>query len=232
MDRRHPRRLVALLAGLAALAAACGVEETATLGRAAPMVETAAAPAPEPAPAPRSVVEQAWTPFAVVGDVVLHHPSARVERVGFHQSNHDGAQELDPLPTAVAPITMESRDRDTTPRGAADIVVDPESEIRSPVTGRVLRAGGYVLYCDHRDDFVVIEPVARPGWEVKLLHINGVVVRSGDRVEAGVTVLAPRATVLPFESQVDEHTAEPSWPHVHLEVVDPSIPNRPKGGGC
>ena len=64
---------------------------------------SAALPAPDPGPAPaplptvedadslpagiqgRLVHEQAWTPFASVGEVVLHHPSSRVERVGFHE---------------------------------------------------------------------------------------------------------------------------------------------------
>ncbi len=81
----------------------------------------------------------------------------------------------------------------------------------------------------------MIEPDARPGWEVKLLHIDGVQVQAGQRVEAGVTVIAPRPTILPFGSQVDDHTAEPAWPHVHIEIVDPSIPDRPNpggGGGC
>jgi hypothetical protein len=177
------------------------------------------------------VVEQAWTPFATVGGVTLHHPSARIERDAFHESNHDGARPLEVLPTAIDPIDLESRERDTAARGAADVVVDPELEIRAPVTGRVKRAGTYTLYCDYRDDFAVIEPDNHPGWEVKILHINGVQVRSGDRVVAGETVVAPRPARLPFESQVDETTAPPAWPHVHIEVVDPSIPDRP-GKGC
>ena len=177
--------------------------------------------------------EQAWTPFATVGPVLLRHPSSRVEQVAFHESNHDGAREYQPLPTAADAITLESRERGTGARTAADVVVEPGVEIRSPVTGRVLRAGTYVLYCRHSDDYAVIEPDDRPGWEVKVLHIDGVRVRKGDRVVAGETVLAGGPTVLPFESQVDEHTARPAWPHVHLEVVDPSIPDRPTpGGGC
>jgi biotin carboxyl carrier protein len=189
-------------------------------------------PPPPPPPPVRPVYEQAWTPFAVVGDVVLQHPSARVEQVAFHESNHDGAQELAPLPTAANPVTLESRERGTGGRTAVDVVVDPDVEIRSPVTGRVLRSGRYVLYCRHSDDFLVVEPDTRPGWEVKMLHIDGVTVRAGDRVTAGETVVAPRPTQLPFESQVDEITTQPAWPHVHIEVVDPSIPNRPKGGSC
>ncbi|HUP70777.1 MAG TPA: M23 family metallopeptidase [Acidimicrobiales bacterium] len=190
--------------------------------------------APTTQPLPRVVHEQAWTPFAAVvgSEVVLHHPASRVERVGFHESNHDGARGLDPLATAASPVTLEGRDRGTGARTSADVVVDPNSEIRSPVTGTVRRAGTYTLYCDNRDDYVVIEPDSRPGWEVKLLHINGVRVRAGERVVAGETVLAPRATVLPFESQVEEVTAKPPWPHVHIEVVDPTIPDRPSPSNC
>jgi len=194
-----------------------------------------AAPTTQP-PVPlrtRTVVEQPWLPFAAVQEVVLHHPSAMVEKVGFHESNHDGALPMTPLPTAVDPIVLESRERDTAPTGSADVVSHPQVEIRSPVTGTVKRGGRYVLYCDHYDYYVVIEPDGRPGWEVKVLHIAGLFVGKGDRVVAGETVIAPRPTQLPFESQVDEVTGQPAWPHVHIEVVDLSIPDRPTpGGGC
>jgi hypothetical protein len=67
---------------------------------------------------------------------------------------------------------------------------------------------------------------------VKILHIDGVQVARGDRVVAGETVVAARPTLLPFPSQVDElATAKPPWPHVHIEVVDPTLPDRP-GAGC
>ena len=65
-----------------------------------------------------------------------------------------------------------------------------------------------------------------------MLHIDGVAVRSGARVRAGETVLAPRATRLPLESQVEKTAARPAWPHVHIEVIDPSIPDLPSGRGC
>src|SRR5690606_14005489 len=121
---------------------------------------------------------------------------------------------------------LESRGRLASARTAADVVVEPGVELRAPVSGVVKRAGTYTLYCKYRDDYLVIAPDVNPAWEVKMLHIDGVLVRTGDRVEAGVTVVAPRATILPFESQVDEHrTGDPAWPHTHIEVVDPSIPN-------
>jgi hypothetical protein len=56
-------------------------------------------------------------------------------------------------------------------------------------------------------------------------------VSQGDHVDAGVTVIAPSARQLPFASQVDDlRSADPPWPHVHMEVVDPSIPNVPNPG--
>ncbi len=100
------------------------------------------------------------------------------------------------------------------------------------MSGTVIRSGTYILYCEYSDDFAVIEPDERPGWEVKILHIDNVQVFKGDRVEAGVTVIADGPTPLPFRSQVDDATSAPSWPHVHIEVIDPSIPDRPSGSGC
>jgi hypothetical protein len=49
-----------------------------------------------------------------------------------------------------------------------------------------------------------------------------------------MTPIALHPTQLPFPSQVDDHrTADPAWPHVHIEVVDTSIPNVPSPGeGC
>ncbi len=190
---------------------------------------------PEPAsePSGRKVHEPRWSPFATVGGVTLLHPASRVERVGFHESTHDGARQMEVHPSASNPVTLESRGRGTGSRTAADVVVDPQVEIRAPVSGTVIRSGSYVLYCKYADEFAVIDPDGHRGWEVKVLHVEGLRLERGDRVKAGVTVLAARARKLPFRSQIDDHTAEPSWPHVHIEVIDPAIPDRrPPGGGC
>ena len=91
--------------------------------------------APSTAPA-RSVPDQGWgIPFAAVGGMALVHPSSHVERIGFHESNHDGAQPMQPLASAVSPFVMESRDRGTAGTTAADIVVQPGTEIRAPDHG-------------------------------------------------------------------------------------------------
>lgn len=236
MGRRTARLLLLAPVLLAACAApARSVTAPAATGLPAPsptVRPVAAVETPVPPPA-RAVADSGFAPFAAAEGVMLLHPAGRVERVAFHESNHDGAQQLEAAPTAVHATTLETRERGTGSHTAADIVVHPDGEIRAPVTGSVKRAGSYVLYCDHSDDFVVIAPDAQPGWEVKVLHIDGVAVRPGDRVEAGVTPLAPRPTKLPFESQVDEIASADPWPHVHVEVVDPSIPDRPTpGGGC
>lgn len=175
----------------------------------------------------------AYAEFATVGGVVLRLPSARTEVVGFHESNHDGARQLSPISTGVRQTTLDSRGRGTGSRSAADIVAAADERILSPVSGRVLRAGTYTLYCKYTDSYAVIEPDGHPGWEVKLLHVTGLHVRAGDRVEAARTLVADRPTTFPFRSQVDSSSGPQDQPHVHLEVVDPSIPDRPSpGGGC
>ncbi len=177
---------------------------------------------------PRALQFQNYVQFASVDEIDLFLPSQAVELIGFHQSTHPGAQGMDVFDVPEAPtMLMDSRNRNTDRYGAADIAVHPGFEIRSPVTGTVIRGGGYILYCNYRDDYVVIEPDARPGWEVKVLHIDGLQVRTGDRVIAQETVLAPTQTKFPFRSQIDEFTGEPSWGHVHIEVVDPSVPRDP-----
>jgi murein DD-endopeptidase MepM/ murein hydrolase activator NlpD len=160
--------------------------------------------------------------------VDLRLPSPRVELIGLHQSNNDGARDLLAIEGAPVPIVvMASRERNTGLQSAADIVLPRDAAVLAPVTGTVKRAGTYTLYCDNLDDFLVVEPDGHPGIEVKLLHISGVRVAAGDRVEAGVTVVAPGPTPLPFESQVDELSGPDDDPHVHLEVVDTSIPDEP-----
>ena len=181
---------------------------------------------------PRLVSAQPSTPFATTGGIVIFHPSPSVELIGFHESNHDGAQQLELLDTAARSVTLQTRNRGTGSRTAADVVVEPGVPIVAPATGTVIRAGNYTLYCDYTDHYAVIEPDAAPGWEVKVLHFLDLQVRAGDRVEGGVTVIGSGPRPLAFRSQVDDATAAPSWPHIHIEVVDPSIPDRPSSRGC
>lgn len=167
--------------------------------------------------------------FAAAGPVALHHPVAVGEVVGFHQSGHDGSVQQSPRSLGLPMLTLASRYRGTGSRSAVDLVVQPGVEVRAPVTGTVRSAEAYVLYCRYTDHEVVIEPDDRPGWLVVVLHVEGLAVQAGDRVVAGVTSIAPRARRLPFESQVDRHAGSPTWPHVHVEVFDPTVPDEHSG---
>jgi hypothetical protein len=216
--------------------AATTVASTTTL----PPTTTTTPPPPPPPPVTvaaaevRRVLETGFRPLVSAAGVIVNYPAARVEKVGFHESNKAGARWMDVLPNTGETFDMPTRDRKTPGRTAADVLADPAGEVRAPVTGRVIRGGTYVLYCKYTDSFLVIEPDAHPGWEVKVLHISGLVVRTGQRVEAGVTPIAAHPTRLPFASQVEDYSAKPVWPHVHIEVVDPTIKNPPGvgGGGC
>jgi len=213
---------------VAACGTALGIERAAVTRASTTRVPKAAATS-EPVP-PRAVARPP-TPFATVDGVALVHPADRVERVGFHQASDVATLDLEVLGSAIRPKVLPSRSRPTSARSAVDIVVDPRSEIRAPVSGIVKRAGGYRLYCKYPDGFVVISPDGHPELEVKALHISGVRVRPGDRVVAGKTLLAKHATRFPFRSQVDAFTADPAWPHVHMEVTQLDVPDaRPQFG--
>ena len=186
----------------------------------------------QPPPAPTRGVGTGHQAFATASPVALHHPVAVGEVAGFHESGHDGSRQQVARPIGLRALTMSSRDRGTASRSAVDLVVPPGLEVRAPVTGTVRSASAYVLYCRYTDHEIVIEPDARPGWQVHVLHVEGTSVRAGDRVVAGVTPISPRARVLPFTSQVDRHAGSPRWPHVHVEVLDPTVPDRPPGRTC
>ncbi len=132
------RALVGLLAAVSLLLSSCSLSDDSTPtsaadARPAPPQEAAQSPAEAASPPPkvRSVTEQNWTPFATVGGILLMHPAQRIERVAFHESNHEGARQMDALPSAVEPVTLESRQRRTASRTAADIVIDPSEQIGS-----------------------------------------------------------------------------------------------------
>ena len=194
---------------------------------------TQTAPATTAAPTiPLEYHDTGYAVFALAGDLEVRMPVSRYETVGFHESGHDGAFQLEVVDLDDW-TTLASRGRGTGSRTAADIVTRVDEPVMAPIDGTVIRAGSYTLYCDHTDNFVVIEPSGRPGWELKIFHFSGLQVGVGDEVIASDTMIATGGRILPFVSQVDEFTAEPSNPHVHIEVIDTSIPDRPSsGGGC
>lgn len=153
--------------------------------------------------------------FASVKGIALHVPSTDVALVGFHQSLGGGAQLQHHKNTRMT--TLPSRGRGTGSRTAADISVAADTPVLSPVTGEVVAVQHYALYGRYADVLIHIVPEDNPAARVDVLHVTGPRVEVGDRVRAGETVIAGRATKLPFASQIDR-VAGP-LPHVHIEVV-------------
>jgi len=169
-------------------------------------------------------------PFAYAAGVALYHPSAFVDRIGFHQASDRRDLLLRTAPHAMHPRVMHSRGRGTGARTAADIVVPANTTIYAPVSGIVKRAMGYHLYCKYIDNFVVISPVHHPELEVKILHVTGLLVHPGSKVVAGKTAIAAHATKFPFVSEVDVSTPH-HQPHVHIEVTPLAVPSaKPQPG--
>lgn len=184
--------------------------------------------------------EAAGTPadavvFASGRGVRLHLPAEEVRAVAFHEASFPGAIGLRPVgrcgpcrhPRFRAPsddgsglryVVLAPRGRRSSPTSAVDVVVGPEALVRSPVTGRVRSVERYRLYGRHRDVRIALRPDGAPGIDVVILHLRGVRLSEGDRVEASVTRIG-RARGFRFRSQVDRFVPG-SLPHVHLEVVD------------
>jgi len=74
----------------------------------------------------------------------------------------------------------------------------------------------YRLYCSYPDVRVMIRPVDAPARSVMVVHLLGVRVGRGDRVEAGRTVLG-RPRPFPFPYDTDDYVAG-GHPHVHVEI--------------
>lgn len=154
--------------------------------------------------------------LAHVDGLDLHRPSDAVVIAGFHQASTPGSLPLEPVGERTR--VLPSRGRGYPRTSAVDVVLVDEEPVRAPVTGRVVEVERYALYGRHPDRRVTIRPKGRSGLRVVLLHVEGLRVEEGDRVEAGETVIARTARRFPFRSQVDKETAPDAWPHVHLEV--------------
>jgi hypothetical protein len=93
------------------------------------------------------VLDTGFRPFLDAEGVTLNYPTPHVERVGLHESNAAASRPLVPLPGAGETFVMPTRDRHTGANTAADVLSDPNLEVRAPVTGRIKRGGTYTLYC-------------------------------------------------------------------------------------
>lgn len=167
-----------------------------------------------------------------------------VRKIGFHESGNPAALAMSPvgrleenfnagrvsLPAVNGDrdggyIVLPTRHRGGGPTTAVDLSMRANEPVTSPVTGEVTAANDYTLYGTTRDTIVEIVPDGRPELRVRMVHVEGVAVQPGDRVEAGRTPVAARARLLPFSSQIDRYAG--THPHVHLEVLHRGVPHRP-----
>lgn len=181
--------------------------------------------------------------FAGVQQVQLSLPAPEVVRIGYHEASFPNALELTPLGANVdnqnttkftagdasdGPeyLVLSSRGRSNPATSAVDIVLPEGTPVASVVSGEVSEVEPYLLYGRHEDTKIEIVPDGRPDLRVVLIHVDGVRVRPGDRVEAGRTVLAASANRFPFASHIDRYAEGTPDPHVHIEVKvpDPAVP--------
>lgn len=182
-----------------------------------------------PAPQQDAALPQ---PFATVGAVELRLPGV-VRGLGFHESANRRTLPMAPIGRGDVHTTREfaisdqagdarwmvmpSRRRMQGPTTAADIAMPRDQPVVAPVTGTVIGVSNYALYGRVPDQLIEIVADADPNLVIRVLHVHGMSVEPGQRIEAGVTPLAAGARVLPFRSQIDRFLG--AHPHVHIEVA-------------
>jgi hypothetical protein len=193
----------------------------------------AAARAAQPGSSGLSAEAVAFPVFAEVGGIQLRLVADDTLAVAFHEASRKGAAALGPTGTCsvcrnrtkfkppsgqedLRYIVMDSRGRPSAATSAVDIVLRTGTSVLAPVNGTVRNVKRYRLYRRYPDVRVAIAPDADPGRRVLLIHLRGVTLRRGDRVDASTSVIG-RVRSFPFESQVDQYVRG-SFPHVHLEV--------------
>ncbi len=250
---RRGRRVAAL--GAVGMLAVLGLRGAAVSADApAPTVTTAADDVATRAAAPQAQHEgldataPATTPMATVQGLAVHVVSPDAMVVGYHEASLPGALAMTPVGHGLSNdnttrITlppdhdggtdyhvMSSRGRVLPPTSAVDMVLHDDDPVLAPVTGEVTEVRPYALYGQYPDTRIEIRPDDAPDLRVVLIHVDGVQVAAGDRLEVGRTVLATTANRFPFSSHVDRYLNE-RWPHVHLEVVDPALRLERVAGG-
>ncbi len=193
-----------------------------------------------------TVVEIERTPrFATFEALELRLPVRcdDLTALAFHQASGDKALEIRSLlpdadmdaPDIVQRVASESRDplgdivggtclrmwrsnRTGEPNTAADIGARPGTTVYSPVTGTVTLVRPYQLYGKHDDIEVHIRPDGYEDVDLVLIHLDGVTVAAGERVEGGATRIgAVRSMSDKMDLQLGRY--EPTGGnHVHLQI--------------
>lgn len=203
--------------------------------------QVAAVPRPRPTPL-----------FATCGRVKLRLPvdTKVVTMLGFHQATSGNARQLVPVVVekprygsfpidGFAPVSERRvpthlfyrTGRSGTPDRACDVGAPAGTAVLSPVDGTVTELKHYSLYKVTPDVEVHIDPDGVDGLEVVMIHIDGVGVREGQRVEGGLTRIGQvrRLSNILTTMQLSYYTHE-AGDHVHVQVNVPSEAPGPHAG--
>lgn len=245
IELRRPRRsrwvvpLVAALVVVAAVAARASDDADPDLDEL--VLPADAAVAADTGPAGADAGEHPAPTVGVlgrVGGLLLHVPAEDPVLVSYHEAAYPEALAIAPLgdllanenptreldheqhPDGTGFHVQVSRGRPNASTSAVDVVLSGE-EVRAPVSGTITEVRPYLLYGTHDDVRIELRPDDAPDHAVVLIHVQDVVVRTGDRVAVG-DVLAGGARRFPFSAVVDRQTEPERHGHVHLEVKQPS----------
>jgi murein DD-endopeptidase MepM/ murein hydrolase activator NlpD len=112
----------------------------------------------------------------------------------------------------------DSRGRGTYSTTACDVSAKAGTTARAPVTGTVIVAEPYLLYGSYPDLRVRIAIKGFPGYHVAVLHMSKLLVKTGQRVEAGRTPIGIVRDLVPyFNSGPNPYTRE-EGNHVHVQI--------------
>lgn len=190
--------------------------------------------------------------FATCGGVRLRLPVDMrvVTMLGFHQATSDNARQLTPVVVekprygsfpidGFAPVTkrrvpthlLYRTGRSGTPDRACDVGAPAGTAVIAPVSGTVTELKHYSLYKVTPDVEVHIQPDGADGLEIVMIHVDGVSVREGQRVEAGLTRIGRvrRLSNILTTMQLSYYTQE-AGDHVHVQVNVPSSAPGPHAG--
>lgn len=183
--------------------------------------------------------------------IYLPFPAEELTLVAFHQAMKDDVKELSPmgrerkkvLPSRaynevrshfstsdpMVYIKLLRPGRPGNSNRAIDIGASAGTKVYAPVSGKVIKAEDYSLYGKYKDSMLTICPDAWPEVEVTIYHLQGVVVKPGQRLIEGQNEIGKiRDVSVYFKSQLSDYTND-AGNHVHIQVNEPR-PDEPETG--
>lgn len=137
------------------------------------------------------------------------------------------AQDASEVPSSIwhgAALRLWRSNRSGPPDTAVDIGAAPGTEVRSPVSGKVLAIRPYKLYGSFDDFEIHIQPNGWPEVDVVLIHVSDPAVSEGDQVVAGVTSVARVRGLSKLTSlQLAGYTGD-GGDHVHIQLNRMPVP--------